>query len=192
MSGTSSLPRLRHLPTIFLSAGERTPVPLCSRLAQLGHLSAATRAVLCLLLTGSCLPCWFMPCVSCLPFPRYDAKPSLSPCLLCLSCPVPQAFLTSRSSVPFSPKWNSRLPLPQAKLVNSCAPPGPHSKPPLYKLLLDTPLGGGEAAACFQGPQSSWRTPVRFCLSPQTWAFKCPLRPSKPARGQEDLSQSTF
>lgn len=86
-----------------------------------------------------------------------------------VSCPVPHTFLTPHtpgSSVPFLPKLDSCHPLPQSRLVNSYAPPGPHSKPPLYKLLLGAALGEG---GCYllPGLLISLQGTISFCLSPQ-------------------------
>lgn len=142
----------------------------------------------------SCLPYWFLPCPSCLSFPWYEAKHPLSSCLPCLLSCAPYLSHPPHipgSSVPFLPKLDSCHPLPQSRLVNSYAPPGPHSKPPLYKLLLGATLGEG---GCCLLPDLliSLQGTIKFCLSPQPWAFKCQLGPSKPATGQEDLNRSTF
>lgn len=191
MSGTLSLPRMRQLSTIWFrwspcQPGTGIPVSLSAKVIL--------RFFACLFLPGSHLPCWSLPCLSCRPFPWYEAKPSLSPCLLSLLSHAPWLSHIPHSpgsSVPFSPKWNSCHPLPQARLVNSCAPQGPHSKPAFYKLLLDAALGEGGCCLLPKDP-SLPEDAIRFCLSSQPRAFKCQLGPSKPARGQEDLNRNTF
>lgn len=101
VSAQAEAPSNYLVQIVFLSARERNtclslqpPTSALATALQPDRLSFA-----CLFLLGSRLPCWSPPCLSCLPFPWYEVKPSLTPYLLCLSCPVFHVSLTSRTSL---------------------------------------------------------------------------------------------